>query len=293
MTIEKDTGDASENGASSAPGAANSAARAPARTSLEEFSELLREADGGDDDAANGDESPDDAGDEPARGKPKKPKVLSDVAATLGVKESELYSVEIPSSRAGEKPYTLGGLKDLAKQRDDFAIASLKLDEDRRTHEREKVSAEEELHEVLQALPAEALTEAAMKKIRGRLEAKRAQARAGILEAIPEWKEPTVRESELKGITEHLKGYGIPESFILANLNANVLRFVRDSVQRADKVRRALEAVEERRGKVPPTGKKSSPKTGAEHKGNAPNGRVGGEVAKFKQAFTDYKRRSH
>jgi hypothetical protein len=292
MTDEKNSGDASENGAGSAP-AKQTPPRAPARTSLEEFSELLRDAEGGDDDAANGDESPDDAGEESARGKPKKPKVLSDVAATLGVKESELYSVEIPSSRAGEKPYTLGGLKDLAKQRDDFAVASLKLDEDRRTHEREKVSAEEELHEVLQLLPAEALTEAAMKKIRGRLETKRAAARAGILEAIPEWKEPTVRESELKAITEHLKGYGIPEGFILANLNANVLRFVRDSVQRAEKVRKALEAVEERRGKVPGTGKKPSPKDGTKPKGNAVNGRVGGEVSAFKQAFTDFHKRSH
>jgi hypothetical protein len=291
MTDETNSGDASEIDAGSAS-AKQTPLRAPARTSLEEFSELLRDAEGGDNDAANGDESPDGEGEEPARGKPKKPKVLSDVAATLGVKESELYSVEIPSSRAGEKPYTLGGLKDLAKQRDDFALASLKLDEDRRTHEREKVSAEEELSEVLNTLPAEALTEAAVKKVRARLEVKRAQARAGILEAIPEWKEPVTRESELKAITEHLKGYGIPEAFIYANLNANVLRFVRDSVQRAEKVRKALEAVEERRGKVPGTGKKHSPKEGTP-KGNAGNGRVGGEVTKFKQAFTDYHKRSH
>jgi plasmid stabilization system protein ParE len=289
VTEQTNTGDVSESGTSSTP-ATKTTPRAPARTSLEEFSELLRDAEGGDD-AATGEaeETPDGGGDEPAR-KPKKPKSLGDVAEGLGVKESELYSIEIPSSRAGEKPFTLGALKDLMKQRDDFAMASLKLDEDRRSHEREKVIAEEELREVLNLLPAEALSDKAMKKLREGLDAKRAKARAGIVEQIPEWKDPTVRESDLKGITEHLKGYGIRESFLLANLDGGVLRFLRDSVKRAETVRKALEAVEERRAKTPNTGKKAGKTEPAKR---ASGDRVEGEVQAFRQAFKDYAARKH
>lgn len=288
MSDEQQFRDAVENTAEHTP-AKSTPLRAPARTSLEEFTELLKGGEGGD--AADGEhESADEAGGEPAR-KPKKPKTLTELAQALSVKESELYAIEVPSSRAGEKPHTLGALKDLMKQRDDFALASLKLDEDRRSHEREKVSAEEELREVLNSLPADSLSDKAMKKIRDGLEAKRAKARAQILERIPEWQEPTVRESELKAITEHLHGYGIPGTFILANLDANVLQFVRDSVRRAETVRKALELVEERRGKDKPVGKKSSPKAGSESQRSANGGRIESEVSAFRNSFSD--RRKH
>lgn len=283
------SGEASENGASSTP--AKGAPRAPARTSLEEFTELLKGAEGGgDDDAADGTGETPDGDDEPSK-KPKKPKNLADVATALACKESELYGIEVPSSREGEKPFTLGALKDLMKQRDDFAMASLKLDEDRRSHEREKVLAEEELREVLNLLPAESLSDKAMKKLRDGLEVKRGKARAQIIEQIPEWKDPTARESDLKAITEHLAGYGIRESFILANLDAGVLRFCRDSTRRAETVRKALEAVEERRSKTPPTGKKA--KAAEKSTRRAGSDRVGGEVAAFRSAFDTYHARKH
>lgn len=286
-TDETNSSDAPETGANSAP-ATKTAPRAPARTSLEEFSELLKDAEGGG--TADGEEETPADDDESEPRKPKKPKNLGELAESLGVKESDLYAIEIPSSRAGEKPFSLGALKDLMKQRDDFAVATLKLDEDRRAHEREKVLAEEELREVLNLLPAEALSDKAMKKLREGLDAKRAKARAAIMTHIPEWKDPTVRESDLKAITEHLHGYGIGEHFILANLDANVLRFVRDSVKRAETVRKALEAVEERRKSTPGAGKKAAPKAPARRE---PAGRVEGEVSAFRNAFTEYAARKH
>lgn len=258
---------------------------APARTSLEEFSELLRDFNGADDDGtADGDESHADGdGDEPAPRKPKKPKTFAELAKAANVEVESLYSIEIPSSRAGEKPFTLGQLKDLMKERDDFALASLKLDEDRRAHDRDKVNAQQELEEMLEGIPAEHLKPDSVKKVRDKLEAKRARGRAEILEAIPEWQEPTVRESELKAITEHLKGYGIPHTFVLANLNPQVTRFIRDSWRRAEMVRKALDAIELRRGKTPGRSRKQGEKQGkGEEKGRAPVGRIEGEVAGFR-----------
>lgn len=286
MTDQTNSSDAPETGTSSTP--AKTTHRAPARTSLEEFSELLAEAERDNDAAKGEDESPEE-GDKPS--KPKKPKTLSELATALAVKESELYDIEVPSAREGEKPFTLGKLKDLMKQRDDFAVASLKLDEDRRAHDREKVIAEEELREVLNLLPADALSDKAMAKLRAGLDAKRAKARAGIFEQIPEWKEPTVRESELKAITEHLAGYGIRESFILANMDGGTLRFIRDSVKRAETVRKALEAVAERRATALPSSKKKG--DGGKKPERAPSGRVEGEVQAFRNAFSNYSRGKH
>jgi hypothetical protein len=278
---------APESGAGRKPAPRKPPAMAPARTSLEEFTELLKGfSGGGDDDAAQGDESHADVdGEQPPARKPKKPKTFADLAAAASVDVDSLYSIEVPSSRAGEKPYTLGQLKDLMKERDDFALASLKLEEDRRAHDRDKVNAEQELNEMLEAVPADQLKPESVKKIRDKLEAKRAKARAEILEAIPEWQEPIARESELKAITEHLKGYGIPHTFVLANLDPKVMRFIRDSWRRAEMVRKALEAVEVRRGKTPGRSRKGGEPRKGEESRRAPTGRLEGEVAGFRETL--------
>jgi hypothetical protein len=288
MTDETNTNGARESGDVQKP-AASTRQTTPARSSsLEEFSEILHALDdkGGDDAAQVGDES--QAGDEKKPGKPKQPKNVGELAKALGVDEKSLYGIEVPSSRAGEKPYTLGQLKDLMRERDDFATASLKLDEERRTHERDKVNAQAELQEMLAALPADSLKPEAVAKVRAVLERKRGLARAGIVENIPEWSDPVVRESELKAITEHLSGYGIPASFLLANLDHGVMRMVRDAQKLDEKVRRALKTVEERRGKPLGTGRKSAAGGKTESR-KAPAGRVEREVASFRDSFSDRK----
>jgi len=289
MTDETNTNGARESGDVQKP-AASTRPTTPARSSsLEEFSEILHALDdkGGDDAATVGDES--HAGDDKKPGKPKQPKNVGELAKALGVDEKSLYGIEVPSSRAGEKPYTLGQLKDLMKERDDFATASLKLDEERRTHERDKVNAQAELQEMLAALPADSLKPEAVTKIRGVLERKRGLARAAIVENIPEWSDPIVRESELKAITEHLSGYGIPASFLLANLEHGVFRMVRDAQKLAEKVSKALKAVEERRGKPLGTSRKGATAGGKADSKKAPAGRVEREVASFRDSFSDRK----
>jgi hypothetical protein len=285
------TSDAPESGATSTP-AADSTPRAPARTSLEQFSELLNGFKGGGD-TADGGESHADSGDEPAKGKPKEPKNLGELAEALGVKAESLYAIEVPSSRAGEKPLTLGQLKDLMKQRDDFAVANLKLDEDRRAFEREKVSAEDELREMLDNLPADSLKPEAMTKLRANLEKKRALARTKIFEDIPEWREPVRRESDLKAITEHLKGYGIGDHFILANFDANVFRFLRDAQQLAERTSAALAIIKERTGKTPPTSSKRGTKSAGDSKERRHVGHVEQGVADFRAAINLAASRKH
>jgi len=287
MTEKTDA--APENGDRSPP--ADKTPIAPARTSLEEFSELLHGFDGETkDDEAQGDESHED-GKKPT--KPKKPKNLDELAEALAVKVDSLYDVEIPSSRSGEKPYTLGGLKDLAKERDDFAVATIKLDADRRAFDRDKVSAETELREMLSSVPADQLKPEAMKKMRDRLEAQRVRARVATLEAIPEWKDPTAREADLKLICEQLDGYGISHAFLTINPDPGVFRFLRDMQRLSAMVTKALEAVEERRGKTPPKSGKRDAKPNGESKRGEHVGHVEGAVRDFRAAINAAASRKH
>jgi len=270
------------------------------RTKLEEFSTLLHSFDkkpdddddqAEDDDQADGDDESREDGESKPR-KAKKLKTLDELAETLGVKAASLYDVEIPSSRAGEKPYTLGMLKDLAKERDDFQLATLKLEDERREHEREKVNAEEELRLQLSVLPADQLKPESVAKVRKMLEARRAKARAEILESIQDWRDPVKRESDLQAIAEQLKGYGIHGEFLLANLSAPVMKYLRD-MQRLDaRVRKALAAVEERKskGKGPGARREGGRKQRSQANGDSRAARLEQNIEAFRNAFSDRSR---
>jgi hypothetical protein len=260
---------------------------------FEQFAKILHEVNGtgADDDDENEGEGTEETheGDEPPRGgkkpgKSKPPKDLSELAETLGVKVSDLYGLEVPSSREGEQPFTLGKLKDLAAQQDEFAVRTLKLDSDRTKFERERIGAEEELTEILSLLPKEALKPEVMQKIRQRLEVKHSRERAAMLE-IEGWNDASRREADLKGVYEHLKGYGIPETFMFQNFSAPVMRYALDNWRRAEMVRKALEAIEERKNPTPPRSKKQSsgkgPKTGENKSDDS------GSTGKRVRAFMD------
>lgn len=229
--------------------------------SFEKFSELLRanmpaQGDSADDDAADDGESHaggEDGGDaEPKPRKSTKPKSLKHAAEMLGITEADLYALEIPSSRQGEKPYTLGKLKDLAASEDDHTVRTLRLDADRRTFERERVTAETELREMLEVLPEESLKPEALKKLRANIEQKHARERGEILRVIPEWSDEKVRLEDLRGMVEHLKGYGLPETALMERFDHRIMRFVRDAWRVQTAVNKALAQVKERRGKTPP-----------------------------------------
>jgi hypothetical protein len=213
----------------------------PARNPLQELAAAL---------AVEKDQSGDGGEQHPAdktkSAKPK-PKSIAALAETLGVDVKELYDVEVPSSRQGEKPYTLGRLKDLAAEQDDFTVRSLSLDEDRRRLESERVRSEQELREMLQSLPADALKPEMVEKRRAAIKTKQQQEHARLLDTVPEWRDEQTRLAELTGIAEHLNAYDIPESFLLLNFDHRLMRYVRENWQRKQRLEAALARVQERK----------------------------------------------
>lgn len=177
-------------------------------------------------------------------------KSFNDLAGKLGMKLEDLYKLEVADSKTGKK-YTVEGLKGLLAEQDDFTVRSLQFDEKVRRKEADFTRAEQELEAVLKSLPPDAIKPEALAKVRRSREERVTLERQRTLEAIPEWGDETVRNTELKGIVEHLESYGLPAIFLLKNFEAGAVRFVRDSWKRAESIRKALESVTERKTPTP------------------------------------------
>jgi hypothetical protein len=243
----------------------------PARDPLKQLGEFLRAEQGGAADDAE-EQGDDDAGGEPAKKKPKsKPKTLEDLAEALGLEVSALYDVEIPAKAKGAEALKLGKLKDLAAEHGDFTVRQLKLDEDSRSLEALKVQHDQEFREMLGTLPADAIKPEAMDKLRKMLDKRRSEEKELTLETIKEWQDEKVRADDLKGMLAHLESYDIPPAFLVANVSAKLMRFVRDSWKRAETIRKALEQVQERKPRTPAAARSEA---GARPAANTGNGRM-------------------
>lgn len=179
-----------------------------------------------------------------------KPKDLTSLAETLGVTVKDLYALEVPSSK-GEK-YTLGQLKDAKAAEDEFHVAKARWDEDKLRKEREQLRAEDELHELLSTLPKDAVKPETLEKIRNRANERLALERRRTLDAIPEWRDETVREQELAKIVEFTREYGVALEGITDH---RLMKLIRDSWQREERTLKALERIEQ----IKPKGKGSKP----------------------------------
>jgi hypothetical protein len=204
-----------------------------------------------------------------------KPKDLAGLAALLKIEPAELYKVTVPSSREGAEPYTLGKLKDLAAEHDDFEVRSLQLEENDRKRQAEFLRAEQELQAIFASLPPEAIKPEARAKLEARRNKALADERPRVLKAIPEWENPDVRTLELEQMVEHLKEYGFPETYLSTVFDHRTLRYIRDNWRRAVQVQKALERVAERKPNTPPKSKPSNTKQGQ----RPPNGAVGPQSA--------------
>jgi hypothetical protein len=109
--------------------------------------------------AAIEDAEPQDSNDSPAdpAAPPAKPKKLKELGAFAKLTDEELYGIEVPSAIEGSDPYTIGKLKDLAKEHDDFQVRSLDQEQKFRERESQLLRTEQELRDLFAALPADAI----------------------------------------------------------------------------------------------------------------------------------------
>lgn len=260
---------------------------------LKQLGEFLRKEKAGTADDA---EEPDDGddGDEPPQRKSKsKPKKLEQLAEALGLEEADIYAIEVPPKQKGAEALSFGKLKDLAAEHGDFTIAKLKLDQDRRAFEAQRVAQDQEFHELMAALPPDAIKPEAMQKLRGILEKRRAEQRELTLEQIPEWADEAVRGNELKAMLKHLEGYAVSPAFLVANVSAGLMRFVRDAWKDRTSILKALEQVQERKPKTPGRARTDAGTGGGDHKraNGGPMTRTQRQVGSFMGIISNHGKR--
>jgi hypothetical protein len=243
-------------------------------SSLRELAALLQPPD---DQAPPAETQP--PGDKPAA--KVKPKTLNDAAERLGLKVEDLYGLEIPSDKI--KGLTLGQLKDHMAERENFTTRSLQFEEDAARKDAEFGRATLELQTLLAALPKDALKPEVREAIRQKTEAAERIEIERTLQVIPEWSDVNVRTTDVRGMIEHLSGYGFEPNYLAKVKDHRTLKFIRASWQREQRIQKALALVSEKKpgalGNSKPNGA-PQPKTGSK-----PMSRQDQEAARYLQAL--------
>ena len=203
-------------------------------------------------------EGADEAAEQPKQ--KRKPKNLAEASQLLGIDDAEFYKLAVPSAVEGAEPYTLGALKDLAKEHDDFALAKLAHEQKGREQQAQYLRATQELEDIMAAIPPDALKPELREQLKTRRENAMSRERQLVLDRIPEWKDATVRTSELEAMEEHLRDSGFPSGYLAGVYDHRTLRYIRANMLREKAIAAALARVKETRPtSIPKSNAKGSP----------------------------------
>ena len=233
---------------------------------IEHLGEMLQETEPSEDAGASGEAS----GSENAA-----PTKFNDLAGKLGIELDDLYKLEVSQADDGTV-VTVETLKDYYADQADYSMREIEFEERKTQSESEIMQAQEELRELMAALPEKAIKPEVLQKVRAKHEAQGALERRRTLDVIPAWQDEKTRTADLEGMSEHLKQYGYPVNHLERVADHRQIKYIRDNWQREQRIRKALAAV--KAGKPNPTtrqkpGKKApqkAPLTGVK-KGNARN----------------------
>lgn len=181
------------------------------------------------------------SGEAPEMEEKAKPKSLKSLAEKLEIEDKDLYEIEVPFANGESR--TLGELKDLASTQDNITVREMEFEETRIKREAEMLQAQNELKELVSSLPPGAIKPEMLEKTRQKMEVANQQERVRTLEVIPEWTDEAKRTDEIQGIVGYLADYGLPESFLAQSVDHRVLKLLRDSWQRKERMDKALERV--------------------------------------------------
>ena len=217
----------------------------PKKSELEQVAALFRGEDGDTpDERENAQESqaPDDDGGELAEKSANNapPKSLDELAEKLGIKTADLYALEIGQPGESGKTITLGELKDLAQTQDGFQVEQLEWEEKRAEREAELMRSMGELQELVAMLPKSAISQDLLRKVATRrAQAAEAEERA-TLRVIPDWRDGEAKQRDLLKMSEHLARYGFPANYAESIVDHRTLFFIRESMLREQRIKRAL-----------------------------------------------------
>ena len=221
------------------------------------------------------------AGESPSKAEPPKapqgaPKDFKALAERLGIESRDLYAVEVPMSDG--QGVSLGKLKDAWAEREEFTRRELEFAETKAKQEADWTRSQQELREILSALPKNAITPQVLELVRNKVAAEQQIERGATLRAIPEWADEGRRDADIKGMVEMLEGYGFSPQFLQTVQSHKMLKFIRDAWQRKERVERALAQVQpvKRPGteKSKPNGTAKKPSSAQPVAGKGPEARL-------------------
>jgi len=203
------------------------------------------------------------------------PTKFNDLAGKLGMELDDLYKLEVAQAEDGT-PVTIENLKDNHSKQEDFSLREIEFEERRTTQEAELMQAQEELRELMAALPEKAIRPEVLQKVREKHDAQLTLERKRTLEVIPDWQDSETRTADIEGMAEHLKQYGYAGNYLERVADHRQIKYIRDNWQREQRIRTALAKV--KAGKPNPTSRQKpaskapskSPLAGVK-RGNAAN----------------------
>lgn len=213
---------------------------------LEHLGELLQETepDGGNSsESSQRAEGEDDAGASPVT-------KFNDLAGRLDMELDDLYKLEISQAEDGTS-VTIENLKDYYAEQADISMREVEFEERRTQQEAELLQAQEELRELMAALPEKAIKPEVLQKVRAKHDAQMQLERKRTLDVIPEWQDEKTRTTDMEGMSDHLKQYGYPVNHLERVADHRQIKYIRDNWQREQRIRKALAAVKP--GKPNPT----------------------------------------
>lgn len=205
-----------------------------------------------DDQDESDNEEPDPETDE--RGTPKN---LAELAERLGLEVEDIYALEVPFGDNAE-PKTLGELKDNYASSQSLSADRLEWEETKATQEREIRKHQQDIADIVAALPKAALTPEVLGKITRHRDEVAAREQRLTAALIPSWKNAETEKADRALMTGYLSEFGFPGNYLDALIDSKTLVMLRDAALRKKRVDDALKQVRQ----VKETGHRRSAKPG-------------------------------
>ena len=204
---------------------------------LQSLGQLLQDSEPTDESAGVDDQQGDSGSD-----KDTKLTKFNDLAGRLETDLDELYALEVSLDESDE-PVTIEMLKDHYKDRGQHELERIEFEEHRAEQTQELMRANQELQEILELLPKNAVAPEVLAKVREKHEATRTVELKKTLQVIPEWNDADRRQADIAAMADHLAAYGFPIDYLKQVVNHQQLRYIRDNWMREQRMKKALEAV--------------------------------------------------
>ena len=156
------------------------------------------------------------------------------------------------------EPKTLGELKDNFASSQSLSADRLEWEETRATQEREIRKHQQDIADIVAALPKAALTPEVLGKITRHRDEVAAREERLTAAVIPSWKNADTEKADRQLMTGYLSEFGFPENYLDALVDHRTLAMLRDSALRKKRVDDALAQVRQ----VKETGHRRSTKPG-------------------------------